>query len=894
MTTPLLVTKFHIPAPRAEFVRRPRLLEPLDAPGKLTLISAPAGFGKTTLASCWLTRQGRRVAWLALDEGDNDSQRFFTYLITALNRADPAIGQIALDALRSPDLPSIPTLFSHLINDLAQSPQQFILALDDYHLIHTQTIHDGLTFLLEHLPPQLHLVIISRAEPPLPIAKLRSKNELVELHGPDLRFTWAETETFLNQTMRLGLSGEQITQIEAHTQGWITGLQLTALTIKNTVDAAKLINTISGDNRYIADYLIDEVLSQQPEHIQQFLLQTSVLGRLSASLCNAVVGIEDSQVILEMLEKSNLFVIPLDDTREWYRYHHLFAEMLRSRLEHHYPENMSQLYRQAVDWHKTHNLLEEAIRYALNGQMYAEAADIVEKIGQDIYWRNRAHRVQEWLEALPDGLLQTRPNLRILYAYGQIDQGDMQGVERTLQRLRADLAQQALDSSEANLILQGKIAAIETSVAFHRNLDYTRGEELARQALELLPADYHYERCVASFHGAGFLILQSKLDEARQYLQEALKLSDLANTPVARPLILSNMGHLEVTAGALTQAHHYYQTAYNVAHRINVRQSSTFSGAVIGLASLHYEWNDLDTASTYLQEGLELVEQGEFLDRLVFGYTVAVRMYCLQRKFDQVHDILQRAGQFVIQYNAPPKIVQELEVLSAAAALAEENLRQVAAWTAKFSVQPDGHTLISYDLGLTTLVRFFIARKDFDAAIHWLAQPLNLARRQGCYQRVITAEILLAKVFCLQGDRTQGLEHLGQALALAESEGFIRVFLDEGEPIKNLLMQLPKNRQQEVFSTEYVQTLLNHFEGEPTPPLSAIELAVLSIKLTPRELEVLRHLESGLSYADIAAQLIITENTLRYHIKNIYGKLNVKNRMQAVSAARKLGLLSGM
>ena len=889
MPTPILATKFYIPPLRSELVGRPRLIVKLEESRefKLVLVSAPAGFGKTTLVSCWLTQQHKPVAWVSLDESDNDPVRFFAYLFTALHQVDVRLGKVSLDLLQSSELPPFETLIAHLINDLVALEQNIILVLDDYHLIENQEIHPATAFLVENSPPQLQVTIISRTEPPLPVVKLRSKNQLLELHAADLRFTWAETETFLNQTMRLGLSGEQITQLETQTEGWITGLQLTALTIKSSSDAAKLIQTISGDNRYIADYLIGEVLSQQPEHVQQFLLQTSILERLCADLCNTTVGIEDAQVLLETLENLNLFVVPLDDNREWYRYHHLFGEMLRSRLENHYPEKTSALYRQAFDWHKAHNLLEEAVNLALKGQMYAEAADIIEAVGQDLYWRNRAHRVQKWLQALPETLLRLRPDLRILYAYGQIDQGDIQGVDHTLQRLRGDLAQKPLDSSEAELVLHGKIAAIETAVAFHRKLDYAHGEQLARQALELLPVDHYYERCVALFHGAGFLILQSKLDEARQYLQEALQISDLTNTPVARPIILSNMGHLEVTAGALTQAHQYYQAAYEVAHHINVRQSSTFSGAVIGLAALHYEWNELETAVTYLQEGLALVEQGEFLDRLVFGYLIAVRMYCLQGKFERLHNILQRIDQFAIQYNVPAKITQEFEVLSAAAALAEGNLDQVSAWMAKFNAQPDSQTLISYDLGLTVFAQFFIVQKDYDAAIHGLTQPLNLARRQGRYKRVITAEILLAKVLYQQGNQAQALAHLRKALELAEPSGFVRTFLDEGEPIKILLANLKKSWPWEGFSREYLQKLLGHFEAEP----GATSSDAAPIQLTPRELEVLQHLADGLSYADIAGRMVITENTLKYHIKNIYGKLNVNNRMQAVMAAKDLSLL---
>lgn len=887
---PLLQTKFYTPPLRTEFVPRLRLLEQLDAEGKLTLISAPAGFGKTTMASCWLaTRKGWRVAWVSLDENDNDPLRFLAYLITALHRTDPAIGQATLDILQSPNLPPIPILLSHLINDLAQSTQHFILTLDDYHLIQSPAIHNALTFLLENMPPQLHLVIISRTEPPLPIAKLRAKNQITELHAHDLRFTWAEAETFLNQTMKLGLSGEQITQLETCTEGWITGLQLTALSLNGTDDTAHLVKILSGDNRYVADYLVDEVLSLLPEPIQEFLLRTSVLNRLCADLCNEVTGIENSQDILETLEKTNLFIISLDETRRWYRYHHLFAQMLRSRLEKRQGTLLPQLYRRAFEWHHKNNLLEDAVKYALAGEMFEQAARIIEAIGAKTYWQNHAPVLREWLQLLPKSVFESRPGLQILYTYGQINKGDMQSAEQAIKKLQHNLPLYNADSPETHRILEGQLAAVSTAVAFHRHLDLTYGEELAHQALTLLPSHYHYDRCVAAFHGAGFLILLGKLEQANQYLQEALVLSDRADSPVAQPLILSNLGHLATTSGNLQQAKHYYQQACDFAQHINVNQNCTFSGAVIGLASLYYQWNDLPTASTYLEQGLELVERDEFLDRLIFAYLVAVKMYCTQHQFDRAHNILQRATRSLKRYKASVKMQYEIEILRAETALAEKDFSAVEEWITRFAAFPEKEKFFGYGQALNTIVNFLVAKRDYQAAINQLIEPLKLAQGKGQLTRVIQLKVLSAKVHYLQNNQSEALVHLQEALTLAQPENPIRVFLDEGESIKALLRQLKETSSLTPDLAMYVQTLLKHFHAEPVNTSSTAESPIAS-QLTPRELEVLNHLASGLTYAEIADRLVITKNTLKYHIKNIYSKLGVKNRTKAIAAAKNLNL----
>ncbi len=883
MTAPLLLTKFHIPAPRTEFVRRPRLLELLDGPGKITLICAPAGFGKTTLVSCRLAHLDSRVAWLSLDKSDNDPQQFFAYLLTALNRVDPTIGQLSLEMLQSPDSPTIASLFSHLINDLAQSTQRYILALDDYHLIKTGTIHKAITFLLENLPPQLHIVIISRAEPPLPLAKLRAKNQLTELNAGDLRFTWAETEVFLNQTMKLGLSGEQITQLDARTEGWITGLQLAALSLKSTADAARLVKTLSGDNRYVADYLVDEVLSTLPEPIQQFLLHTSILNRLCADLCNTVTGAKNGQSILETLEKTNLFIIPLDDTRQWYRYHHLFADMLRRRLENKLPDLLSSLYHRAFEWHIEAGLHEQAIFYALQGQMYIEAADVIEKIGYQTYWRNLAGTVGDWLRQIPDAIIETRPQLRILQVLVLIDQGKIRALEEALEWLERYLVEYPFSDESKNLEFEGQIRAMQSAVAHHRYFDGAMGAKYADRALEILPETFLFDRCVAAFHGGGAYFLLGELDKARDRLAESLRLSKITGTPLDKMLAQSNLGKVELIAGNLDMARHYFSQTCEMATEIAVRQGSTFSDALTGLGMVSYLQNDLEAAQTYLEQAIDISEVDEFLDRLLVAYVTMIRVHHSRGDVDQAAAVLQHATTIMTQFNPPPNIGSRLAVEQARLWLIEGNRSQATAWAAEQANLPATY---QNEVALMLTAQIYLAQTDYNRAAKILSALLAKAEEQGRFFGIIHIEILLAQTRRLQNDIPQAMTHLQRAIELAQPQSFIRPFLNAGSALDELLSGLIRAGTFSPAATDFAGKVLSQIQSTPdTQPASD------AAQLTPRELEVLHHLAVGHTYAEIADRLVITENTLKYHIKNIYGKLNVNNRMQAVAAAKALGAL---
>ncbi len=901
MKVPLLQTKLYLPSIRSSVIYRERLTQQMGQGrhNKLTLICAPAGFGKTTLASEWLGQQKAAVAWVSLDDKDNDPTRFFSYLFSALNQTNETLGRAGLDALSSPNPPAPEILITHLLNEFTQTDKKIVLTLDDYHLITVPEIHETMEFLLENLPSNLHLLMLSRAEPPLPIAKLRARNQLIELSAADLRFTDAEIKNFLNHVMGLGLSDAQISELESQTEGWITGLQLFALSIKDAPSAPDLNHNISGSDRYVADYLIDEVLAHLPEPLQDFLLKTSILDRLCSNLCDAVVEIEDSQAILEHLEKANLFLIPLDNTREWYRYHHLFAELLVTRLTHKYSDELSDLYQRAFDWHRSHNFLEEAVQYALQGQLYDQAADVVEEIGHQIYWQNRSHTVEEWLYTLPESLLQSRPHLIIFLGYVHIDRSRVKAAEETMERLRHYLDQNPSDSQEERLILSGKEKALRCSVLYHRYLDGQRIYESARSALEVLPAEYFYDRCPAAFHGGGGLLLLGDLPEARHYLNEALTVSDIMHNPVGRLLTLSNYGRLEMVAGNLERAKAYFQETYDLAQQMSPRQGSTFSIAVVGLGNLYYEWNDLEAAHQYLLEGLQVAErvENDFLDRLLFAYRSLIRFHITRGEFTIATQMYQQAARKFKAHDAPPRILALLELTKVQLALAESDLSFAERWATKNPVDIDQNITYEHEDSWLTLAQVHMAHGRLEQAMPVLQRLLTLAQTQGRAGSIIQIQTHLAQACYHQGELEAALTLIQDVVNRAEPEGYLRTILDCGGPTEMLLGQLKQKIKENGETSNYLDKLVAAFatdnQSQPNiPPPNVVRPPNESSDLlTNREQEVLHFLADGLSYAKIASHLAITENTLKYHVKNIYGKLDVRNRMQAVLKAQDLELL---
>src|SRR6266516_5464872 len=501
MSTPILATKLYIPRLRPNVVPRPRLIERLNEGlhRKLTLIAAPAGFGKTTLVSAWVAGCDRQVAWLSLDAGENDPRLFLTYLVAALQTIAPTIGEGALGVLQSPQPPPSESILTALLNEITTLPAHFVLVLDDYHLIDAKPVDMALTYLVEHLPPHMHLIIATREDPQVPLARLRARSHLTELRAADLRFAASEAAAFLSQVMGLSLSAADIAALEDHTEGWIAGLQLAALSLQGHQDVAGFIQAFAGDDRYIVDYLVEEVLQRQPAPVRSFLLQTAILDRLSGPLCDAVTGQEEGNERLEALERGNFFVVPLDDKRHWYRYHHLFADVLSAHLLAEQPDQLSTLHRRASEWYEQHGSAADAIRHALAAEDFERAADLVEWAVPAMRRSRQEATVLGWLRALPDELLQVRPVLSVAYAWALLASGELEGVETRLRDAERWLDTTA-DRSEMVVVGDEEYRRLPAAIAVYRAvLAQARGDgadtmNYARRALDLVPEDDHLVR----------------------------------------------------------------------------------------------------------------------------------------------------------------------------------------------------------------------------------------------------------------------------------------------------------------------------------------------------------------------------------------------------------------
>ena len=623
MVTPILATKLYIPRPRPNVVSRPRLLERLNEGlhRKLTLIAAPAGFGKTTLVSEWVAFIERPTAWLSLDEGENDPTRFLAYLVAALQTIAPTIGEGVLGVLQSPQPPPPEAILTVLLNEITTLPDHFVLVLDDYHVIDAKPVDIALTYLVEHLPPQMHLVIATREDPQLPLARLRARSHLTEVRAADLRFTASEAAEFLSQVMGLSLSAEDIAALEDHTEGWIAGLQLAALSMQGRQDVHGFIQAFAGDDRYIVDYLVEEVLQRQPAPVRSFLLQTSILDRLNGALCDAVTGQKEGNARLEALERGNFFVVPLDDKRHWYRYHHLFAEVLSAHLMAEQPNQVATLHRRASAWYERNGSEADAIRHALAAGDFGRAADLVE-LAVPAMGRNRQEAmVLGWLKALPDELVRARPVLSVHYAGALLLNGELEGVEARLRDAeqwldtKTDMGELALTSSAEMVVvdeaefrgLAGNIAVYRAAIALALG-DVANTMKYARRALDLVPEDDdHWRGSAAGFLGLAYWT-SGDLEAAHRFYAECMALvqragylSDALGCSIA-------LADIRISQGRLREAMSTYERGLQLATEQGVPVLRGAADMHVGMSEIHRERDDLDAATQHLLRSKELGE----------------------------------------------------------------------------------------------------------------------------------------------------------------------------------------------------------------------------------------------------------------------------------------------
>ena len=938
-----LVTKLFIPRLRPDVVPRPRLRARLDAglDGRMTLVSAPAGSGKTTILSEWIHHSlvGRRaVAWLSLDAGDQDPLQFMRYLVTALagrvpppNAARPGmeateIAGSILALLQSPQPPPLATLLPLLVNELHREGTRLpptVLVLDDYYLVQSTAVHEVMAYVLDHLPPHLHVVIATREDPPLPLARLRAQRGLSELRAADLQFTSVEGATFLREVMGLDLSAADVAALNARTEGWIAALQLAALSMQGREDLSGFIAAFTGSHRHIVDYLITEVLQRQPESVQYFLLRTSILDRLCGPLCDAVIGDrglrtgESGQAILERLEHANLFTVALDEERRWYRYHYLFADFLRSRLDQTRPDQVAALHRRAATWLAGHRLVTEAVSHALAGEDFEQAAQLVEQHGEALWLRGEVTTVEGWIGALPPEVVRVRPRLCLIHAWMLFLTGRLDAVEPRLQDAERALGDavskhapsEASTPGELHDELHGMLATIRAGLASLRG-DARQAIDLAGEALARLPETSGHWRSQSSISLGIALDVAGDVPAAIQAFEDAAMISLRARNTFQAIVALWSLAARQIMQGRLRRAEITYRRALQYAAEQGQLRLPAVALAHIGLSDLLRERNDLPAAEQHAREGLELVRQGGNFGTLLGGYMSLARVLQARDAADAAGEALRPAEELVRNTRSLPLYAAWVEATRVRLWLAQGNLVEAAGWARDYGPRAEEEQAMLgthvRNFALLTLARVYLAERGagLDRALPLLQRLLRQAESEGRAGVVIEALTLQALALAQCGDTTRALSVLQQALALAEPEVYVRLFVDEGLPLATLLHQAAAGRA----ASSYARKLLEFFPAPasrgtmpgdgPAAAKHTLHTAVLAPSswplaepLSARELEVLRLLAAGASNRQIGERLVISAGTVKAHLHHIYGKLDVHNRTEAAAWARAFGLL---
>jgi len=915
----VLATKLYQPRPRADLVPRTHLLDRLAAASErgITLLSAPAGFGKSTLLSLWLAQRACPVAWLTLDAADNELSRWLRSLFAALQSVAPQLGASVLPLL---DLAHPPAAFllTTLVNDLVTLDQPLTLVLDDYHTISSAAVHDALTAFLDHRPPQLHIVIASREDPPLPLARWRAAAELTELRAADLRFTTAEVAAFFANVVGVALADADVAALEQRTEGWAAALQLVALAIQSRPEHDEIIVALSGTHRFIVDYLTDEVLRGLPEHLQTFLLQTAILDRLCAPLCDALVLGDDapaqaaySQLVLDELERKNLFLLPLDGRRQWYRYHPLFRDVLKERLALGVrPDALAQLHRRASAWYAQHEAPSEAVAHALAAQDWAAAADLIEGHGVQLALRGQPQLVLGWLDSLPDATLRERALLAVIHAIILLLTNQPAAAE---QRLRAaEAAQRARPADARHARTDGYIAVVWAAML--RSLgDLDGAFAEARRALTLLPDSdiLAPTATVAVMHI--FWESGDVTPAAEQQIVDALGRAQMTANLTSIVYGTSSLARLRVLQGRLRAAVDTYR---QVLQRVPDTVLEHLFGGVsyfVGQGDVLCEQNELEAAEPLLVRGVEL-SQGELL---VYP-TVLIQGYCALARLRQARgdragatrllaELMQRAR----QRGLLGAMLARIAAAQAELALAQGDRAAAMRWASEAGVTLAEVGQYSHEAEQFTLARLWIAQGRDDLggpylhdALTLLAQLRTAAEQWGRVDSLISIDILRALALAAQGDTPAALEALECALRAGAPEGYVRRFLDEGAPLAAVVAQSVEHRAQNDSSRACAERLLSAFRSEQpgetahtsnAPPVlrSRLERSNALIEpLTGRELEVLRLLAAGRSTSAIAQELIVSEGTVKRHVSNLMGKLDVHSRLEAVARAHSLGLVT--
>ncbi len=906
---PVLGTKLRLPSPRRRLVQRARLTDQLDAEGgegpRLVLVAAPAGFGKTTLLAQWLAtaeKSQRRVAWLALDPGDADLRVFLTHLVAAIQAAEPEAGVDAVALLEAGGTTPTEAVLVSLINDLDALAGPTVVALDDYHVIDAAAVHDAVTFLLDNLPPQVTLAMTTRADPPLPLARLRARGELAEVRATDLKFTADEAEEFLNNVMGLQLEPSLVGALEARTEGWAAGLQLAALSARACAGAADgcgdvvaFVEAFSGSHRFILDYLVEEVLDRQPDEVRAFLFDTCVLEQLTGGLCDALTGRSDGQAMLETLERENLFVVPLDDERRWYRYHHLFADALRARLAARNADRVGELHAAASRWLAESGLLADAVGHAIASGDHNYAADLVELTLADLRRRRQDRTLRKWLAVLPDDVVRRRPLLATYVGWSRLAEGDVDGVGAWLDAAEAgldttptstiptegSLAEAAKDRQDEVRSLPGLIAIYRASIAQARG-DVDGTVSNAKRALALAGPDDHFPRGAA----AGFVGLAAwaagDLDTAVDTFTEAvasLHAAGMVADALGANVVLANMW---LARGSPVEARRLYERALAAAETHPSPVLSTTGDLHVGLADVLREQGDLETAGRHLEVARQLGDRASVVENRHRWYTATAALLHAKGDLDGAIAMLDQAEPLFLPGYFPD--VRPIAATRARVQIAQGRLDDARVWASERQIAPTDPTSYLAEYDQLTVARLLIAEGDAGEALDLLDHVMSAAQAANRDGSLIEAGLLRALAHHANGDTGSATADLATALTAGVPSGYWRLFLDEGQPMVELLGHAARTPAHDVRA--HAEHLLAAAHGPSAPaPAQPVEDG-----LSERELDVLRLLATELSGPEIARQLYVSVNTLRTHTKHIFTKLDVNTRRAAVRRAADLGL----
>lgn len=898
----LLATKFHAPRHRGGVVDRPRLHRRLDLARlpALTLVSAPAGFGKTTLLAEWLDETDRgasaRPAWVSLDPRDNDPTLFWSYLVAAVATPVPGVGEEAR-ALLQGSTSSVDAVVTSLLNDLTTTSGEIVLILDDYHVVESIEVHESVRFLVEHLPSNVHLVLAGRSDPPWPLAGLRARGELLELRGADLRFDAEEAATYFRDAMGLALTGADINVLEARTEGWITALQLAALSMRGRDDIAAFIEGFAGDDRFILDYLVDEVLDRQTPDARDFLLRTCLLSRLSAELCDAVVERDDSKAMLDTLERANLFLVPLDDRRLWYRYHHLFGDVLQARLVDEHPGLQTELHRRASEWHEQHDDRPEAIRHSLAGQDFERAADLVELAVPAMRRSRREATMRTWFEALPAAIYTDRPVLAISWIGARMATGQFEGIEDTLDQIEHRVTPGKASTEEMVVVDEVEFARLPAQVAMYRTAlallagDIATTIDHAEHALELTAANDHHGIGAASALLGLAHWAQGDLEEAQVRYVESIDCFRRSEHHADILGCTRALADIQVARGHLGAASRTLEAGLELARTRGPLRGTADMHA--GLADVLYERNDLDAARAHGEASRDLDEHLA-LPQNAYRWRVALaRLLQVEGDRPGALDLLADA-ELVYDTDFSPSI-RPVPAVAARMHLLGGDLDAARRWVAETGIAFDDEPTYRREYEHLTLARVLIARSAaehdspaLDEAVLLLDRLRTAAETAGRAGSAVEILALRALVHHAAAEPEAATTVLGEALIAAEPEGFVRPFLDEGQPLLDLLQVVARGDTAAVQARRILAAATA--TSTHLPDRSAATKGTLVDPLSDRELQVVRLLRSELTGPEIARELMVSLNTMRTHTKNIYMKLGVNSRRAAVRRAAELGL----